>query len=453
MEKRDTEDKASVGIPSDQSWWAQKRDALAKVIDDKVKPWTDRIRALHVIIFIVIGIAIFLYNGLIREEPVNKIAVVLPKTGPDSKSGKEIIASSELAIKHICENTDPYVCKRNDLNFQIVQFDDQGDPAIAQRIAAKIAADPQFLAVIGHFSSSVTTAALETYCTVPDLTIIMPVPTATDITSIAKNKGCRSVLRLPPSNRQQATDIAKLLDHLMRKNGTSSSNRYVMIFRDQSNPEYSNNLGKELLYALSRNVDGHRVALDIGVRGDKGGIIVTDSLEAYRDSDLIILGMTESALQSLRQGKIRGWRPDNIILTDGAVSEELQVNGDDVLDDDVYMLFQSLDLKESHFDFRTRMNAFQHPVSETSFAPYGYESTTILASVLEDVSRRTGDKISRRNLADFISKAVMGKKYVNRYSHRDEVVSFNEIGDSQYLSYTTYKFDSVAKRFKKYEVE
>jgi ABC-type branched-subunit amino acid transport system substrate-binding protein len=91
-------------------------------------------------------------------QPTVKIALVAPFEGRYRNVGYEVIYAVRLAVREA--NANGGIAG---YGLELLALDDAGDPALAAEQARKAAADPQVLAVIGHWLSATTAAALPEY--------------------------------------------------------------------------------------------------------------------------------------------------------------------------------------------------------------------------------------------------------------------------------------------------
>src|SRR5207249_2008514 len=135
--------------------------------------------------------------------------VVLPLSGEDAVSGNELLQGVDLAKRQLQEKTSTF-----DYRVEVVVFNDDSTEDGAKKAALQIAADPRIVAVVGHFSSADTLAALPIY-KVAKLPVIMPIATLTSITSEGRFP---NAFRLPPTNDEQAqTVVGFAVDYLPGK--------------------------------------------------------------------------------------------------------------------------------------------------------------------------------------------------------------------------------------------
>lgn len=104
-----------------------------------------------------------LVTGCVPTTPhVVKIGLVAPFEGRYREIGSDVIPAARLAVREWAAQH-PTAPGRPGLVFEIVAYDDQGDPQLAAEQARKLAADPAVEIVIGHWRDDTTQAALATY--------------------------------------------------------------------------------------------------------------------------------------------------------------------------------------------------------------------------------------------------------------------------------------------------
>ena len=134
----------------------------------------DYIRRLVVIsiAFALIGIG----NVAQAQKGTIKIAVQAPLSGEQAALGEHIKLGAQLAVE---EASKPFKTLGYDLI--LVPYDDQAKPEVGVANARNIVADPDVLALVGHFNSGVALPASEVYKDAM-LAMISPANTATEIT-------------------------------------------------------------------------------------------------------------------------------------------------------------------------------------------------------------------------------------------------------------------------------
>lgn len=111
-----------------------------------------RTAALVLIAFVLAGC------GSSRMPDVVKIGLVAPFEGRYREIGSDIIPAVRLALHEwMVVNPDDVVV------YELVAYDDMGDPNLAVEQAQKLAADPEVAVVIGHWRDTTTGAALPVY--------------------------------------------------------------------------------------------------------------------------------------------------------------------------------------------------------------------------------------------------------------------------------------------------
>jgi len=134
----------------------------------------DYIRRLVVIsiAFALIGIG----SVAQAQKGTIKIAVQAPLSGEQAALGEHIKLGAQLAVE---EASKPFKTLGYDLI--LVPYDDQAKPEVGVANARNIVADPDVLALVGHFNSGVALPASEVYKDAM-LAMISPANTATEIT-------------------------------------------------------------------------------------------------------------------------------------------------------------------------------------------------------------------------------------------------------------------------------
>jgi ABC-type branched-subunit amino acid transport system substrate-binding protein len=391
------------------------------------------------------------YDRLLRAAGLDAvdqaIAVVLPSTGGDAKAADEMIKAINQAKSDHCRgaSSSKLACKIK-INFE----DDLGVPDEATRIAKKLReSSREVIGVIGHFSSSTTERALGEYCTGQTLPIVMPVITATSIVDTARSIGCTAVLRLPPTNQQQGSEAAKLLGRMPNKTDQKKTERVVGLMRDQSNPVYSNDYGRAFLDALRRRHQAvekyYHVMFNVAVGGETAGLPITSGMAQLEDIDVVlIIGMTDLVLQSLRQAKSVKWEPGSVIITDGAVSEALVTEGEGVLAENVYLVFPLP--KEKRVPLQALHETIGLQAQSISFAGYGYDSALLMLMAIDELEKAR-KKINREELSTVIRSWTENRtEIVGKFS----IVSsytFDKTGNNAHPALGLYQYVPDNKRF------
>jgi ABC-type branched-subunit amino acid transport system substrate-binding protein len=91
-------------------------------------------------------------------SPTYKVALVGPFEGRLRQIGYAAFLALRVAIRDRARAGGV-----GGANVTFIAYNDDGDPAVAARVARNVAADPEVLAVIGHLVPSTTLAALDVY--------------------------------------------------------------------------------------------------------------------------------------------------------------------------------------------------------------------------------------------------------------------------------------------------
>jgi len=134
----------------------------------------DYIRRLVVIsiAFALIGIG----SVAQAQKGTIKIAVQAPLSGEQAALGEHIKLGAQLAVEEASK-----AFKALGYDLVLVPYDDQAKPEVGVANARNIVADPNVLALVGHFNSGVALPASEVYKDAM-LAMISPANTATEIT-------------------------------------------------------------------------------------------------------------------------------------------------------------------------------------------------------------------------------------------------------------------------------
>ncbi len=89
---------------------------------------------------------------------VVRIAGAAPLTGPDATSNLPIQNAAQMAVEEARDRFAQFGVK-----LEFVNADDQGSEEAGARVAAKVAADPTVLGVVGHVYSSISIKAMKIY--------------------------------------------------------------------------------------------------------------------------------------------------------------------------------------------------------------------------------------------------------------------------------------------------
>jgi len=123
-------------------------------------------RARRLPLLVAVLVVMALLGGCVPVTPrVVKIGLVAPFEGRYREIGADVIPAVRLALREwSAQNAAQSAAKGGRaLAFELVAYDDGGDPALAVEAARRLAADPAVELVIGHWRADTTQAALEVY--------------------------------------------------------------------------------------------------------------------------------------------------------------------------------------------------------------------------------------------------------------------------------------------------
>ena len=110
------------------------------------------------------------------DTNIIKIATQSPLTNNASPQGEAIVNGTQLAIDQLGGRL-----RDNGFELQLVSYDDDSSPEVGVANAREIIADPQILAVIGHYNSGVAIPSSEVY-NEANLVMVSPANTAALVT-------------------------------------------------------------------------------------------------------------------------------------------------------------------------------------------------------------------------------------------------------------------------------
>ena len=166
------------------------------------------------------------------EKKTVKLAFVGPLTGPNANLGINPRDGMKVAVEEANEESD-------DFNFEIVEFDTQGDPAQAPGQKDKYIPDESILGIVGPVFSG------ETKAVIPDLeaaSLVMVSPSATNVDLPNVTPGSKVFHRLIPDDNVQADGVTDYITKTLKP-------KKVALIHDNS--EY----GKGLWSGVVTNLD------------------------------------------------------------------------------------------------------------------------------------------------------------------------------------------------------
>lgn len=156
-----------------------------------------------VILFVMLGLVLVGCAGRPKGEVI--VYVAAPLSGFQANGGQTVVGGVRLAAEEI--NREGGLLG---YRVKVVAVDDESDSEVAAAVAEKIRAAVQggepVLAVIGHYNSGQTLAAMEIY---KDLPIVVITPTASEVS--LTQRGYRNFFRVNANDAVQARVDARFL--------------------------------------------------------------------------------------------------------------------------------------------------------------------------------------------------------------------------------------------------
>lgn len=199
---------------------------------------------------------------------------------------------------------------------------------LAKRANAKVAG------AIGHVTSTATEIYAPLYAR-ENLSLILPLATATSLMDTLASRGVEAI-RLVPNNRRQAESLARFLLNGGQPRPVSLAARErwprAVVVADMSNPAYSTDLLREfrdqfcrspLVNAKEWDAPHGQILASIPAGSPGVPALAAADLQSLRPDALVVLGMTEVALESLAQAEAAGLKARFTLMTDGAIDDYL----------------------------------------------------------------------------------------------------------------------------------
>lgn len=169
-----------------------------------------------------------------------------PLTGPEGAMGQMQLRAVQFAIKEFAQNNP------SSPTINLIQVDDQGDPAIAQPIAAKTSASTGILGIIGPAYSGATRVSIQSW-TSASLAAISPSATNPAITTILP-PGTSTFFRVAPVDYIDAISLLNAATYKV-------ANPRIAIISDAS--PYSESYSRALETAAAAR--GFKIVSSIGI--------------------------------------------------------------------------------------------------------------------------------------------------------------------------------------------
>jgi branched-chain amino acid transport system substrate-binding protein len=327
-------------------------------------------------------------RGSVAQNTI-RIAAAAPITGPQAETGQDLINGIRMAVDE--KNAGGGVLGKR---IELVVFDDVADPKEAVSIAHKICADSTIMGLVGHMNSGTAKASSPVYaqCGMP---VVMPVPTNPSITK----QGFTNLFRVPPTDLDQGTDIAKYAITKMGKK------RFAIIHDSTA-------YGQPLAEVVRKTVGeaGAQVVTFDGINeGDKDFRALLTRIRGTNPDVLFFGGMYNEAGLLAKQAKEVGIKV-TFLAPDGSFAQKFIDLAGAANAEGAVMSFIAPDEKTNDATRAFSLKFRQRYGSIKAFAPLGYDAANILMAGLANAGK--ADKasvISALHSVDFEYSGVTGK--------------------------------------------
>jgi ABC-type branched-subunit amino acid transport system substrate-binding protein len=215
---------------------------------------------------------------------------------------------------------DPVLGEINGVQIKLERQYAAGDPAAAQQQAEVVAARPDTLMVVGHFSSTATKAALPAYLRAarPKIPVIMTTETNPNLMPPRAGDSYDPVFRLSPTDDEQAIVAAGFA---MNKKA-----RAFLVVEDQTNPVYSQFLTKTFCHEILTTSRGRPTPVIL--RAHDVTTLPIEAMRAMGVDWVFFAGSAQNAVLLARQVKaMQGGRPIQLLFSDASVDQQLAEGG------------------------------------------------------------------------------------------------------------------------------
>lgn len=326
-------------------------------------------------------------------------------------------------------------------------FSDGGNDATARKLAQEAVGDSKVIAVIGHLSSSVMAATMDTYLD-SNLPVIMPVPTNPRFTDASQLSVHKNFIRLPPNDDVQA---AVATDFILSK-----KRKRIAVIKDADNSTYSEYLARKFIANVrdaATQPNGPRVVYVSSVGGTIAEEFLPPILNNLSVDAIFFAGSTDNAITFLETLDSATSTPSAsprtsplILMTDGVVDSKLLKKLSSV-PPELYVTFPlSSNSRQSDGGACSR-------VFVLSFCAYGYDSVVLLKNIVDAVTPRGGDlfgkyyaNVTRRSMLRFLNRDL-------KTEHRDlngqynKIYSFDNKGDNVAFRSSVWKANPEKREF------
>lgn len=222
-----------------------------------------------------------------------RIAFQGPLSGPEASVGNDEFDGVKFAIQQFNKRF------RGVFNVSVVLIDDQGDPAIAQKIAPTFAAIPTILGIVGPSYSGASIASIPFY-KAQDLAMISPSAVRTSITDPAQGAiGFPVFHRIPSLEKVEGPSLYKIATQ-----GVSAPK--VVIVDDKSA------YGTILSQSIRSSASSQNIVATVSVGTSAAGIIdwsgTVNTVKSSAANVVIYAGYTPQAATLYTQLRTSGYK-------------------------------------------------------------------------------------------------------------------------------------------------
>ena len=336
----------------------------------------------------------FVQSPANSAERVIKIAFQGPLTGPEAELGLgQLQAVQYMATKFNQKN-------KGTLKVEVIEVDDQGDPAIAVKLAPLIAADLSIIAMVGPSYSGATIASLPFYKE-KSLSLISPSATRPGLTDPSSTFFGGPVFhRVVQMDAQQTVALARLAELGI------TNPRTFLISDDQVWPEFEKSF-RDTGIPLVGSVMGKSSSSDYSS--------LVQEIIATKATAVVLLGYLSTTSKIVTQLRNGGYK-NRIVLSDASADPQFaalvgfKADSEGVVATSTFASSTSLP-KEIQFDYKNTVG--------NSVPNYGVPALEATKIYLECI-----------NKGSFTRSTIL--KCVNTYSGKNlmgESISFDTNGD------------------------
>jgi branched-chain amino acid transport system substrate-binding protein len=353
------------------------------------------------------------------ETATIRIAAVAPITGAQAEVGQDLVNGERLAVDEV--NAAGGVLGRQ---LELVVFDDAADPKEAVSVAQKIASDPTIVGVVGHMNSGTTKPASPVYKDA-GIPVVMPVPTNPEITK----QGFRNLFRLPPTDLDQGTDIARFAVSTLGKK------RFAVV---HDSTAYGQPLAEVFRKAVTE-AEAAVVSFDGVSEGDKDFRSLLIRIRSQNPDALFFAGIYNEAGLLAKQAKELGVNA-TFLAADGSFSGTfVDLAGPAAEGAIMSFIAPDASTNEQTKTFSTKFTGRFGAIK--AFAPLGYDAAKILAAGISAAGRADRQAVVEAlHSPAFSYSGVTGEsRFGDTGDNQKRQVFFYSVRDGRFVPYAGAK--------------